>query len=101
MKIKRDEAIIELPEQIDASAHPILAIFTDGDPEFNPGSYGILVPQVERHMIFDMTPHEQERLGRPTMYSILHHIKPKLALWPRPDREYYATFEFSPPRKRL
>lgn len=78
------------------------AIYTNGDPQQNPNSYPILVPQVERNEIFSMPPEKQNIRGRPALYSVLHSIggKSKLVLWPYPDQEYYAIFEYNPLRRR-
>lgn len=102
MKIGIDENIITLDDPIDATANPVLAIYSQGDPEKNPGSYPIMLMQVPREEIFAMPAQKQDMRGIPTRYSIIHNGgKTKLALWPIPDQEYHALFEFNPPRRRI
>lgn len=102
MKIGKGENVLTLDDPLDASSNPLLAVYSDGDPERNPGSYAIVLMRVPREEIFSMPTQAQERKGRPERYSVLFNGgKTKLALWPIPDRDYHAFFEFNPPRRRI
>ena len=102
MKVEKEQNIIALRAPVDATAHPMLAIYTNGFPEVNPDSHAILVQQVDRNHIFNMSPRDQELRGRPTMFSLIHDgFVTSLTLWPIPDKDYEAVFEFNPPRRKL
>lgn len=100
MKIRPLENIISLDEKIDATANPLLAIYTAGDPERNPESYPMLVPQVSPNEIFSKPKEQQDILGRPAVFAVNYGVD-ELILWPIPDKEYHAFFEFNPPRRRI
>ncbi len=101
MLIRENENLIELP-LIDANSRPIFVVYSDGDPQMNPNSYARMIPQCADHEIFTMPFEKQNMRGFPALFAISRTAAGHgLVLWPKPDKEYFAGFEFNPPRQRI
>jgi hypothetical protein len=102
VKIKQGENVVVLDEPIDASANPNLVVYTLGDPEQNPRSFALPARQVIAADFLHLRNESLCLRGLPTAFAISHELhKTRLLLWPIPDKDYHAVFEFSPPRRRL
>lgn len=96
MIIKAGDNRIKLPEGIESHTAEMV-IYADGDPQFNPGSYAIMISHHRATDVLPLMMQDEQILGTPNRFAI--HCGDEILLYPMPEKEYYAQFRYCPAMK--
>jgi hypothetical protein len=102
MKITKEDT--PLPESV-APHTCSLVVFSGGDPEHNPRSFAMMVPQVEPHTLLSMRGHpsnpSNRQRGTPVAFAITGDKNAVLGVWPAPDATLHAVFRYCPVMRQI
>jgi hypothetical protein len=101
--MKLTKADIKLPERVEEATCQ-LGVYEDGqDPQANPFAILAWTIQVSNEDLMKVrNGSDKHYVAMPNVFTIFHGDKVDvLAIWPKPDRDYHAVFEYCPARKRI